>query len=302
MIYHNITLCCHLLLFIHSSHHNLHYFPTRRSSDLRNLTYENPTGITTLAFHPNDRSLVAADAGGRVIRWNDDEVEGARLYAHEERVTTIAFNSDGTLMATGGEDGQAIVAATVRNVRRKTFRAGGEVANTARKTRSESIFSLNFRNTDNLLAAGGEDEVFIWDVDTGEEVTKFNTGPSRAGVLASFSRDGELLTAFSFGGALVSWDLASEQTVGKQFYNPAATYSAAFSKHGRMLALPSEDGVVLWEVSDQAMLQGGSMVPVSNTVHSLAFSPNRERQILASLGHDGSLTVWHPGTKNEAVG
>src|SRR5688500_19297862 len=93
MIYHNITLCCHLLLFIHSSHHNLHYFPTRRSSDLRNLTYENPTGITTLAFHPNDRSLVAADAGGRVIRWNDDEVEGARLYAHRSEEHTSELQS-----------------------------------------------------------------------------------------------------------------------------------------------------------------------------------------------------------------
>jgi len=269
----------------------------------RNLTYENPAGITTVAFHPKDSYVVAADADGAVIRWNDGEIKGAKLYEHVKRVTTIAFSSDGALMATGSEDGKAIVSSqTVKNGRRKIFSAGGEVSTASPMPRSETIFSLDFRDTDNLLAAGGEDEVFIWDVDTGEEVTKFNTGPSRGGVLASFSGDGELLTAFSFGGTLVSWDLASEQTVGKQFYNPAATYSAAFSNHGRMLALPSDDGVVLWEVSDQGMLRSGSMVPVSNTVHSLAFSPNRENQILASLGHDGSLTVWHPGTKNEAVG
>lgn len=255
--------------------------------------------ISSLAFKPDSHMLVAGDIIGNVIEFDVDEGEstGKTLYQHAGSVNSVVFNSNGALMATGGDDGWAVLSDTKTEALR-FFASGGE-RKPSQRGANPRIFSLDFKEseTQNFLAAGGTDHIFIWNIENGEEIEVFSTGPNPAGVLVTFSDDENLLTAFSFDGTLVLWEIGGGP-VGKQFYHPSLSSSAAISSNGKFLAIPADDGVVLWEQSNLERLQPGSMVS-SGTVRSIAFSPNREERLMATLGGDGKLTTWKPDTENK---
>src|SRR5687768_70771 len=271
----------------------------------KSLALDQKHKITSLAFKPDSYNLVTADTAGNVIEWDlaKDEPTDKTLYQHAGSVNTVIFNSDGKLLATGGDDGWAVISDTTSKVARRRFFAAGGERKPSQSGLNPRIISLAFKESESekWLAAGGDDDVFIWDLESGTEARTFSTGPNPAGVLVSFRDDENLLTAFNFDGTLVLWDLGADGPVGKQFYNSGASTSASFSNNGKLLALPTDDGVVLWELSNLGRLEPGSMVQ-AGTVQSIAFSPNRSERLMASLGTDGLLTVWPPDPGNKAIG
>ena len=271
----------------------------------KSLTVEEKYKFTSLAFKPNSYNLVAGNNAGHVIEWDlaQDEPTNRTLYQHASSVNSVVFNSDGKFLATGGDDGWAVLSDTTSKVGRRRFFAAGGERKPSQPGLNPRIISLAFKQseTGNWLAAGGDDHVFIWDLETGSEDRTFSTGPHPAGVLVAFRDDENLLTAFSFDGTLVQWDLGADGPVGKQFYNSGASSSAAFSNNGKLLAMPTDDGVVLWELADLGRLQPGSILP-AGAVQSIAFSPNRSERLMASLATDGILKVWPADGANKAIG
>jgi WD40 repeat protein/energy-coupling factor transporter ATP-binding protein EcfA2 len=253
--------------------------------------------ITSLTFSPDSKSLLTGSDNGSVIKWDDlagNEIKTTLLYQHSDTVRTVAFDATGDLLASGSTDGTVILLdQRVEGGRRRTFAVHAEVKGTQPGTESKEIFSLAFKNKDDELAAGSGDEVFIWNIATRKLVDEFCSGPVPLGNLVSFGEGGDLLTAFGFDGSLILWDVKAREAVGRQFYKPAATYSAAFSGNGKFLAFPGQDGVVVWDVFSERIL------PVGSTVNSLAFSPTTDNQIMASGGGDGTLILWKaPNTEH----
>lgn len=271
----------------------------------KSLLVDEKYRFTSLAFKPDSYNLVAGNNAGHVIEWDlaEDEPTGRTLYQHAGSVNSVVFNSDGKLLATGGDDGWAVLSDTTSRVGRRRFFAAGGERKPSQPGLNPRIISLAFKQseTGKWLAAGGDDHVFIWDVETGSEDRTFSTGPHPAGVLVAFRDDENLLTAFSFDGTLVQWDLGADGPVGKQFYNSGASSSAAFSNNGKLLAMPTDDGVVLWELANLGRVEPGSIVQ-AGAVQSIEFSPNRSEGLMASLGTDGTLKVWPADAENKAIG
>ncbi|HKO44073.1 MAG TPA: hypothetical protein VJU84_12415 [Pyrinomonadaceae bacterium] len=276
------------------------------TNNRKSLTVDYKYRFTSLAFKPDSYNLVAGNNAGHVIEWDlsQDEPEYRTLYQHAGSVNSVVFNSDGSLLATGGDDGWVVLSdPTIKTIARRRFFAAGGERKPSQPGLNPRIISLAFKQseTGNWLAAGGDDHVFIWDVETGSEDRTFSTGPHPAGVLVAFRDDENLLTAFSFDGTLVQWDLGADGPVGKQFYHSGASSSAAFSSNGKLLAMPTDDGVVLWELADLGRIEPGSIVQ-AGAVQSIAFAPSRSERLMASLATDGTLKVWPADAENKAIG
>ncbi|MEP6911222.1 MAG: WD40 repeat domain-containing protein [bacterium] len=265
--------------------------------------------VTSLAFNPDGNTLITGSFDGSVNQWDTtgNQAKPTRLYQHDRKDTPdhavygIVFNANGKLLASGSNDGTAILwDRTVIGGHRKTFAVRGDVKLSKTNTEYKPIVSVAFNHKEDQLAAGSIDEAFIWDIKNGKPVTEFSSGSNLTGMLVSFSSDDQVLTAFGFDGALILWQLETgqEQDVGRQFYKPAGTHCAALSNDGQLLALPREDGMVVWSVFSEKVL------PVESTTRSIAFSPALDSRIMATGGDDGSLTLWKiPSTdKHERIG
>ena len=116
-------------------------------------------------FHPGGRHLV-------------------RRATHERRVNAVAFSHDGARLASGSEDGSAIIwdLATETPI----FTVRGQTA---------AVRTVGFSPDDNTLLTGGADgTVILWDVATGHP-TQVLTGHESDVRAAAFSTDGGLILA-----------------------------------------------------------------------------------------------------------
>lgn len=136
-----------------------------------------------------------------------------------------------------------------------------------------------------MLAAGNSDnDAMIWDVTRGTQIGKFCTGKTGKGMVVSFSDQDRNLAGYSFDNNIYLWSIADGKPAGKQFYKP--TYpanSVAFSKD--TLALPGDDGIILWDTASPGALSGEQV-----DIGSLAFSSDNK---LASGGTIiSSISLW----------
>ncbi|WP_433218109.1 Hsp70 family protein [Dactylosporangium sp. CS-047395] len=157
----------------------------------------NPGAITAVAFSPaaGEADEVALGGASRVIAVYTSKENGRRLpveesVQHADTIRAVAFNPQGTLLASGGADrqillwtGQAGVVAS-----RLTGSAG-------------AVNAVAFDRDGRVLASGGEDQVVhLWDPGAHKLIRSFDQAhspidalafcPARADRLATGTRDG----------------------------------------------------------------------------------------------------------------
>lgn len=218
-----------------------------------------------LAYSADGKSLVSADATGRVQLW--DVLQGKLLRGLDEDVNStpfsaVAFTADGKRLALVGQ-------------------AGGR------------------------RGPAGHTEIHIWDVASGDELRRFSGPPAegwtrRGGSVAlAFSPDGRCL-ALATGDTIHVWELASERLrclLGplppalnadqRSLHNVIA--GLAFSREGRFLVAAAADAAIhCWD------LQTGQRLPPllghSGGARAVCFVP--EGKTLLSFGWDNKVLTW----------
>ncbi len=103
---------------------------------------------------------------------------------HSSTVIALAFSLHGTLLASGGRDGEVILWDVVswRELRTLSGQSG-------------EVTSVAFSPNGHILAAGGDPGVKLWDVPSGSELPTFGHFTSVTSV--AFSPDGQILAAGS---------------------------------------------------------------------------------------------------------
>ena len=151
-----------------------------------------------------------------------------------------------------------------------------------------------------LVAAGGYQEVLIWDVTNGALLKRLGTGQLADTIAAVvFSADGSLLAVAEgvpYGaGAVKLLDVASGGVVAAFVEPQDATLCLALSPDGKWLAGAGVDGVVrVWSMDEKKLAK--EMRGHLGWVRSVAFSP--DGKFLASAGHDRAALVWEVGSWN----
>lgn len=206
--------------------------------------------------------------------------EERTLRGHRSYVSTVTFNPDGTLLASGGDD--------------KTVKvwevASGKLTHTITGYR-DVVFDISFYNNENIAVAGGDPDIFLWQVRSGQRLGTMR-GHTKGVLALSYNSNKQMLA--SAGGNkdkfVRLWRLPSKQLVHALEGHNQAVRSLAFSPDGTLLASGSDDFTIkLWET-----VQGKAKTIMAShhtdSVSALAFHP--QGNILASGSEDETIKLW----------
>ncbi|MGW3345318.1 nSTAND1 domain-containing NTPase [Nonomuraea rubra] len=203
-----------------------------------------------------------------------------RRFPHDDEVCSVAFNPDGTRLATAGDCTARIWDADTGNA-------------IVCVTHLCQLHQVTFSPDGTRLATASDDYTAgIWDTATGRKVAVFvHDGPVQS---VAFSPNGRRVATASVDGTARIWDVRSEASITSLIPPYGRVLSVAFNADGTQVATGSDDRTV--RVFDIA-----SGVEVSRMrgdfVRSVMFSADGAR--LATAGDDRTARVWDMFTEAE---
>ncbi|WP_187366017.1 WD40 repeat domain-containing serine/threonine protein kinase [Trebonia kvetii] len=261
----------------------------------KNLTSAYPGAfISSLAFSPSGAALAIADPGPRAgagtCLWR---IAGASCTTFKMNAYAVAFNHQGTVLATSGElafSGQS--QATVSGVTRLWNAASGTQLRIVTNPGSKGALSVAFSPDGKTLAVGDRNgKIYLWDAASGQVVATLTDPVSKGVNSVAFSPDGAALAAADANGFSYLWNVVSRQVKGV-LADPVSkgADSVAFSPDGKTLAVGDLNGRgYLWDVASghrAATLDD----PTATGALSVAFSP--DGGTLAVGDFSGGSRLW----------
>jgi WD40 repeat protein len=261
--------------------------------------------VTATAFSPDGSQVVTAAEDGTMRFWaaggggEPRILHGppniGRAAAVPPRFTSVAFSSDGGLVAAGLQSGQICIWETATGEQRFGQGLRNPVTSVALSPDGTSIAGTSW-NSDVGATRTGQSPVRLWTVATGAYV---QTLTQRATVFSiGFSPDGtRLATAGADGGARI-WDLqAKTELLAARDYG-AVVRSIRFSPDGTRFLTASDDATArVWDAPDghECFVFAGHTGPV----RSAAFSPDGGQ--IATASADGTVRVWRETVVEELL-
>ncbi len=216
--------------------------------------------------------LVSASDDDTLRVWDIDSARNGVLRGHGLYVYDVAFNSEGTVVASAAWDH------TVRLWDARTGQQlGGPLVH-----ESQIVTSVTFSPDGRLLAAvSRDDKIHLWDVASRKRlhVLACPTGHWIGDCRLAFNPAGTLLAGGAWDGRVRLWDVAAGEPAGDLQGREAHVYDLAFSPDGRQLAVAGASGPVrLWNTATRQ--SAGELPGITGIIPRVAYS------------HDGRLIAW----------
>jgi WD40 repeat protein len=269
--------------------------------------------IPSMTFHPTAQLIVTGGEDRKLALWDYSPAHPNLVWeekeAHETTVHGVAFNADGTLLASGGGDYRVKVWRTADMLAAEDGsapdRSHAEVKPILDlRGHADSVFAVAFSPDGRHLASGGYDRIIrIWNLTLKDGQGQAPTIATLAGhqgtiYTLNFSKDGRLLTSGANDGAVRVWD-AAEGRVLVAVTRPGheAVRSVSLVDFDDDLHIGGDSGWSLWSVRGRSV--AASLRNGGATVGSIAFDPTGEW--LAAGGNDGKVRVWRGKARTPAV-
>ena len=234
--------------------------------------------VHSVAFSPVDASLIAsAGEDGTIKLWNLWSDTGTTLRGHNAQVNSVAFSSNGALLASGSDDHECKLW-DVQN--RQTIATLQHITGWNRS----QVKAVAFSPDGQLLATAGWD-VKLWEVSNQTEIATLQHDEWVWAV--AFSPNGQLLATGDTNGRVKVWDVQDRQMITQLEADTTGVYTVAFSPDGRTLASAGYQGrIKLWAVANWELL---GTLHSQGTVSTVDFF--LDGTALASTGY-GAVTLW----------
>ncbi len=242
------------------------------------------TGLTTpilgLAFSPDKETLAASVGSGRIILWNLNTGERDELTNVINSVQSLSYNADGSRLA-------AAMGTSVRiwEVNESSWALLDHRFN-------DFVSVVAWSPNGNFLAAAGLDrQVVVWQEPLGEPYA-IHQDHTRDVLSISWSVDNQTLASGSQDGTVIVWNVVSGAKRTVRDLHPGGTITAVtFSSDGTILATGSNDNSVVLVDADGFEVITRLEELHDRDVNSLAFSPVRGQNLLASGSDDNSVSL-----------
>ncbi|KAL6890126.1 hypothetical protein ACP4OV_008889 [Aristida adscensionis] len=253
--------------------------------------------------HPRgDGAVVAFDNGCRLYRWKSEEGESPQKLAltfDEEALVNlkdvglqvaVSFSGEGSILATGGEDGHL-----------RVFKWPSMESVVTEADSKTSIKVLSFSSDEKFLAVVRKSgPCRVWDLQASEVVANLPTESGETLVSCGFSNmtDGShvLFTAAMQGnyGKIISWNTTSWTRIGSKKITREGISAFVVSPDGALLAIGTSEGSII--VVGSKNLQ--TLVTVKNAhlglTTTVAFS--QDSRTLLSTSFDSTARVTSIGS------
>jgi len=170
-----------------------------------------------VAFSPDAKTLATVNADGSVWLWEADSGEAIKkLGTHTAGVSSVAFNHDGTLLASAGLWSGCSIGKPCSPDDMKGEIYLWDVESGERQAVIHAhvggVWDIAFSPDGQMLATTAYDDNFVnlWDAETGESLMTL-TMPSDGVSNIAFSGDGTLLAAAGVDGSLCVWGVPENQ-------------------------------------------------------------------------------------------
>jgi WD40 repeat protein len=210
----------------------------------------------------------------------------------DNSAVSVAFNSNGSLLASGARDGVAHI---------WTVPGAREVL---RVLDAAPISQIAFHPKANQIVAASDDgHVRIFDVARAATVADFKC--SGKIVAAVFSPDGSLIAALSSDGEVSLLDPAHSKVI-RTMTGGEAGFNLAFSTDGKRLAAATGDFAVVWDVSTGRQLLKATHAAGSETltpqqwIYNAAISADGKFLAYAARGNEFAH-VWNVDTGRQIL-
>jgi WD40 repeat protein len=207
------------------------------------------------------------------------------LGGHTDWVNGVAFNPDGTLVATTSRDGTA----------KLWDPANGDEIRTLSGHDSE-VVGVAFNPDGTLVATTSSDRTArLWDPASGNEITTLTGHVDRVNGVA-FNPDGTLVATASRDGTAKLWDPANGDEIRTLSGHDSEVVGVAFNPDGTLVATTSSDRTArLWDPASGNEIT--TLTGHNSIVVGVAFNP--DGTLVATASRDGTAKLWDPANGEE---